>query len=396
MSDKIYIGTPTSGPGMQSIDPWGNIGLVENSINLIQDPRLEFMEYTELLESGKSWYYVLSVGNTIQLQEHWSSTLLPSGVYEEIVSGDCTLIVHNYAESHLHDDWLMGTRKVFEDMIKVDKIPANKIKWISNGIGGQEAFDAFCDRENLWNPGVKHITFIEFLMADKHQWNTLNFPKRRFIYLQKVHRQHRVALAMWMHKHKIDSYMSHHFTEFTDDVVRKTALNFKSLDLSSNDVEDFLSNLPMEVDGVNLDQNNQNHLCPYTPDNLRITYATERSGIHIIGETYFSDPGVFYSEKTYKPIMQRKPFIMLGQHRSLETLREFGFKTFHPYIDESYDKISDTDLRMRAVADEILRLNNLSKPEFYKLTGSLQDICEHNFHVIASFSDKTINLDELL
>ena len=394
MSNKIYIGTPTSAREITQLDPWGGVHNTLNSLHLLED--LEFVEYTQCLGSNKPWFYVLAASNTGELDDKWGKDLLPPGVYEEIVDGNCSLIVYNYAESHLCDAWLIVTRNLFERMIQTDQIPASKIKWISNGIGGQQAFDDFCERENLWNPGVKHITFTEFLIADPHQWNVSNFPKRKFLYLQKVHRHHRVALAMWMHKHNIDAYMSHHLTEFTSEVVKISALDYRSLELNNDDVEKFMLSLPWEVDGANLDHNTREHLCPVVPENPQITYAMERSGIHIIGETYFRDPAVFFSEKTYKPIMLRKPFIILGQHRSLETLRDLGFKTFAPYIDESYDQISDPQIRMRAVANEISRLDKLSAGEFSKQLGHMEDACEHNFHVIQDFRKRSINLDELL
>ena len=125
--------------------------------------------------------------------------------------------------------------------------------------------------------------------------------------------------------------MSHHVRDNTTQKVSEAVEHYKSLDLNSHDIKNFLCNLPMEVDGVNLDENNDNHLCALPANNSRITCATERSGIYIVGETRFEDPAIFFSEKTYKPLMLRKPIIFLGQPGSLEALRNLGFKTFDPF-----------------------------------------------------------------
>ena len=45
----------------------------------------------------------------------------------------------------------------------------------------------------------------------------------------------------------------------------------------------------------------------------------------------------FITEKTYRNIKYKKPFIIMGQHISLASLHKLGYKTFHPLIDESYD-----------------------------------------------------------
>lgn len=396
MSNKIYIGTPTSSLKLTQISSDNEEFLCFNNFTLIKDPRVEFMEYTRLLGSGKPWLYIVGVSNLEQLEIYLDNESLPPGILQDVVEGDCTLIVYNYSESNLDNYWMPFTRNLFEKMINVYQIPAHKIKWISNGIGTQEAFDAYCEKQNVWNPGVKHIPFLEFLIVRPAEWHNLNFPRRKFIYLQKIHRHHRIALAMWMHKHNIDSYMSHHVRDNTTQKVSEAVEHYKSLDLNSHDIKNFLCNLPMEVDGVNLDENNDNHLCALPANNSRITCATERSGIYIVGETRFEDPAIFFSEKTYKPLMLRKPIIFLGQPGSLEALRNLGFKTFDPFIDESYDQISDPQLRIRAVADEIARLNTLDPAEFSKLLGSMEEACEHNFHLLEDFAKNTIDLDKLL
>jgi hypothetical protein len=46
---------------------------------------------------------------------------------------------------------------------------------------------------------------------------------------------------------------------------------------------------------------------------------------------------VFITEKTYKPIAFRHPFVIMGQQGSLKFLKSQGFETFENLFDESYD-----------------------------------------------------------
>ena len=56
---------------------------------------------------------------------------------------------------------------------------------------------------------------------------------------------------------------------------------------------------------------------------------------------------IFITEKILKPIINLHPFILVENHCTLKKMREYGFKTFTPFIDESYDEIGDTTQRFR-------------------------------------------------
>jgi hypothetical protein len=89
--------------------------------------------------------------------------------------------------------------------------------------------------------------------------------------------------------------------------------------------------------------------------------------------------GLFLTEKTYKPIAMKHPFILLAPQHSLRMLRERGYKTFSPFIDESYDEIKNDELRLKAVVEEVKRL---SKSDLVEFTYQIKDIVEHNEKVL--------------
>lgn len=99
--------------------------------------------------------------------------------------------------------------------------------------------------------------------------------------------------------------------------------------------------------------------------------------IEIIIESEIHNPWVF-TEKTMRAFYTGKPFILLAGPGSLNNLRNWGFKTFSPFIDESYDLIENTEDRFQAICNEVTRINNFSKVKLLSIAQEYQSIFEHN------------------
>lgn len=107
----------------------------------------------------------------------------------------------------------------------------------------------------------------------------------------------------------------------------------------------------------------------------------------IVSETnYYTylgfEPARFVSEKTFKPIAECHPFLLLNPPYSLRLLRELGYKTFSPYIDESYDDEINDVLRMNMIIKEVERLSNLSDDEVNEFINNVRDITIHNYNLL--------------
>lgn len=92
----------------------------------------------------------------------------------------------------------------------------------------------------------------------------------------------------------------------------------------------------------------------------------------IVGETIADNDCFFVTEKTAKPLMAGRPFIMLGGKHYLKNLRSLGFQTFGPVIDESYDEIDNLEERIVAAFNSFQDLSKLDPRDVYqKLTPAL-------------------------
>lgn len=105
----------------------------------------------------------------------------------------------------------------------------------------------------------------------------------------------------------------------------------------------------------------------------------ENSWISVIAETFPSNDCFFVTEKTAKPLMAGRPFIMLGGSNYLKQLRQLGFQTFSPVIDESYDVIPDLNTRVVAAFQSFKKL---AAQDPVQITQKLMPILQHNQEIM--------------
>jgi hypothetical protein len=99
--------------------------------------------------------------------------------------------------------------------------------------------------------------------------------------------------------------------------------------------------------------------------------------IDVVLETNSYEMG-WWTEKTVRCLYAGKPFILMGTHGQLEHLKTVGFKTFSPWINESYDQESNTDKRFDMVQEEIRRISSMSDDQLQKFLFEINAIAEHN------------------
>jgi hypothetical protein len=105
--------------------------------------------------------------------------------------------------------------------------------------------------------------------------------------------------------------------------------------------------------------------------------------IFVVTDTPFqSDPLLFTTEKTWKPMLLKMPFILLSNAGTLQYLKSLGYKTFDHMWSEQYDTIQDKDQRMNAVCELIKKLSHMSDHDLKKLVQQNYHILEHNYKLL--------------
>lgn len=126
-----------------------------------------------------------------------------------------------------------------------------------------------------------------------------------------------------------------------------------------------------------------------------IIRTREPSFWHVVSETVFYYNKQHLTEKIFKPIVSKQPFMLLAGPGTLEYLKGYGFKTFNSVIDESYDSILDPDDRIDAVVEQLKWYCSRSTAEKSRVIEALTPVIEHNFnHFYSDF--KHIITNELI
>jgi hypothetical protein len=147
-----------------------------------------------------------------------------------------------------------------------------------------------------------------------------------------------------------------------------------------------LNNLP---DKVIADIEDIENINGYKHDNPKLFLD---SYISIVTETSFYIDNDFISEKIWKPIGHCQPFILAGPAHSLEYIKSIGYKTFHPYIDESYDNETEDFTRLNMIMAEVEKFTNKSKEEKDQFLKDIMEVCRHNQELFLSYSKQKFRI----
>ena len=116
---------------------------------------------------------------------------------------------------------------------------------------------------------------------------------------------------------------------------------------------------------------------------------------HVVTETVFYHDKLHLTEKIFKPIVSRRPFILVAAPGNLNYLKSYGFKTFDKWIDESYDLEKDHDKRLELIVNELEKLSLLPYNALVQMHAEMDEILDYNFnHFYGEF--KNIIVDEMV
>ena len=83
----------------------------------------------------------------------------------------------------------------------------------------------------------------------------------------------------------------------------------------------------------------------------------------------------YITEKTSKPLFEKRLFVMFGPQGLLGRLHSLGYQTFDGIIDESYDDEEDSVKRWTMAFEQVLKLATADHPEIY---DQIAPVLEHN------------------
>ena len=98
----------------------------------------------------------------------------------------------------------------------------------------------------------------------------------------------------------------------------------------------------------------------------------------IVTETFYLSDFVMLTEKTAKPLIAKRLFVMFAGLGYLAHLHRLGFQTFGSIIDESYDLEPDDITRWTRAFEQVEYLCNQPQEEILQ---KIQPVLEHNYNL---------------
>lgn len=275
--------------------------------------------------------------------------------------------------------------------------PEVKFFFLTGAFNGQEAYQRMCQSLNI-TPTMEIISCRFFEHLSKQQYLIVSTPPgpeykvgirpKNYLCFNKVMRPHRIRLLEQLLAEDLVNdkcYYSFYDTSISYEknyMLRNARIPINFPNIHKN--AEIVSNLRL-----NFDVNRTNPI-DMVPDDFPLFNDTYFS---VVTETVYYDTTslddnfgimfsdgdcIFHSEKIYKPIAMLHPFIVLSRPHTVAALRECGFQSFHPYIDETYDTIENDHDRMIAIVNEIKRLTEQTPLQWLTWCSHVKSITEHN------------------
>jgi len=311
-------------------------------------------------------------------------------IVDDINSDKCKFIIAGLTELSNQD--YEYNFKFFNKQLKKYGIDDKKITFFDfiNNIGHMKKYNKNINFKYFNWLMVSWDYYLNF--PKTHRWFTKDFIKQmRFISLNHTIKQHRFLLIDFLRKNNLleKGYVSFFHNKFKEKFF-SVAEDLDWTLKQTNEFYEWLNSNPLSVD-INLDYDYQKKLetnssAPNEIFNTQTDLAYKNSYFNILTETCFfesSYKGVdeFYlNERNVLPINTFQPFIVMNGQGHMKQFNKLGFKSFHPYINESYDKEKDPTKRFKMITKEIKRLCDMNDKEIYDWYWSMEEILVHNYN----------------
>ena len=308
--------------------------------------------------------------NKTQTQINWPFTnSISQRVIDDVNEGKCKIIIDQWSEGHPFDEnWMIALHKLLDSV----GISRNSVHYLTQNNRFISDYNNSFSGDKI---KVNQLDYCEIDIFEEYEKSfdcEIDFDKKRtkhFMSFNRNEKPHRTKFINFLEDEKLldEGYVSYQPKELYLDT------NFKKPSESEDSTGfDSVSNSQWFNSG------NEYYIDSY---------------FNIVTETFFEEPALRFSEKIYKPIIYRQPFILYSTPFSLRQLRSVGYKTFGDFIDESYDEIQDHEKRLDALNEEVKRLCSLSLDELHNQYVKMKDILDSNFENFINVLKRTdINL----
>lgn len=294
-----------------------------------------------------------------------------------------------------------------------DELDYKDVFYTTSSLNGQLAYNNFIEPLGFTNKisilscnGFEKTSGRSYRSDSLDEYDFQTSPKKEklFVCFNKVNREHRMHL---LNRMLVENLLDLGYYSFEGEGNWKTRICRdkecwpEGQEFPFNSIIDNLHRFPLRL---NITENRPN------PVDIRMCDLEfhQTSYFSIVTETiYFNSnqvqfwhrplaiDSIFFTEKTFRCFGLKHPFVLFARPHSLPELHKSGYKTFSPFINESYDSIDDDWERFEALITEIKRLCSFTKDEWHTWEQGILSIVEHNRNNFINQRDyRTTNIDQ--
>jgi len=322
----------------------------------------EFVDFRQKENiNGETYIYLINVfhPNFFVRNEKIGFKCISEKYIKDIKSGLCKLVLVNGLEGYIGCE-NNNDLEILNSWIKELDIPSEFVFLLSGNliieeIAKSKGMDFKCIPISIFDNWVNY-----HVMREKTESIPFNPKDNKFLYLSynRNVRPHRI--------HFLSSILSRDLLD-----AGKLSLNqfqyFQDLP-DDHPINQLQKRAPIEIDR-GLDYNWASDIS---------LQDHEETFMSVVTESLTDKYTLFLSEKIWKPISCGHPFMVLGNKGVLKKLKEFGFKTFDKWFDESYDNEEEMNVRSELIINEIQKFKNKTVDELKQIRNEMYEICEHN------------------
>ena len=338
------------------------------------------------ISAGTKYVYPILVNSISIFHNHYKDSFLKNGfsiqkeVLDDCRSGKCKILFHDLLEAHGFN--LRQLKMFITAQSEILQVPLSCFGFL-DGNPETPALQAQYGTAGFYMfEWESYLRFPGDLEMEKQRTDILNkkFRPYHFINLNHRPRRHRIhvvtnIMTRWADK-ILFSCNTFPYDQHSD------LIHSGQLTKKMHDALPIILDIPLNMVGD----------CQASSRLQSLAY------INLTSETFFFDRDntTFLTEKIFKPIIYMQPFIVVGPHHSLQRLKDMGYQTFSPLINESYDNEKDPMKRLDLIYQEIERLTHLSHQQMQDLVFDIKEILFHNFENIKNRRNQLVKEKQLL
>ena len=339
-------------------------------------------------------------------QELWTKhlDLIPKKVLDGVRSGKGKLIFDNSLEGERIDGRFF-INPFYESIDKLN-LPTENIYFITNNLIAEKTHNEYNRKDKInvisimWNVfDVQRLKKLKHLPNKINLQNEIDYKEINFTkYFLKINRTNRVERDLFMMFLNFEKLLDKCLISFPELHIEKNYPNQFYKYTQQENINDLKSKLPFDIDET--DETNHgpagfgegffNADLPFQPIHYKNSF------ISIVMCAFPFEKNAYHlHSSTFNPMYCGHPIIQFGPHKTLEVMREYGFKTFNKWWDESYDDEKDDWKRLQMIMDLALKISNMDNNILLGMYKNMKDVLQHNINVIENYDIKTNLYDRI-